>query len=266
MHAYVINLARSPDRRSYITAELAKSRIDYEIITGVDGRDLDLHEPQTVEPSVLARSWFGAGVAGCALSHLRVYQKVLADGLDFALVLEDDVTLPADLGDLTEALRKHLVGAEVVLLTYDSEGTCEMSLEGSVHLPSSRLLVLPVDVGQPMSTAAYIITREACRRMSESVLPVRAKADDWAFFFKEGMLDRVRCVTPLPVLKNPAFESTMDYYPPKSLKARILRATRRYKLPLVRQAIAYRRRRIWCQMTQVELVDKPFLEKPSRLE
>ena len=42
MHAYVINLARSPERRAYISAELKKARVEYEIVTGVDGRDLDL--------------------------------------------------------------------------------------------------------------------------------------------------------------------------------------------------------------------------------
>ena len=42
MRAYVINLARSFDRRAHITAELEKAGLEYEIITAVDGQDLDL--------------------------------------------------------------------------------------------------------------------------------------------------------------------------------------------------------------------------------
>ena len=42
MRAYVINLARSLDRRAHITAELRKTGLDYEIIAAVDGRDLVL--------------------------------------------------------------------------------------------------------------------------------------------------------------------------------------------------------------------------------
>ena len=53
MHAYVINLARSLDRRAHITAELKKTGLDYEIITAVDGRDLDLRDPTIVDPSLL---------------------------------------------------------------------------------------------------------------------------------------------------------------------------------------------------------------------
>jgi glycosyl transferase family 25 len=267
MQAYVINLARSPERRAHIAAELRKASVDYEIISGVDGRDLDLYDLATVDPSLFARSSFPAGMAGCALSHLRVYRKILADGLERALVLEDDVTLPADLGRLADALTDHLAGAELVLLNYDSKDTCKMSREGSVPLPSSRLLVLPIDVRQPGSSAAYLITREACKRMVETVLPVRASPDDWWFFYREGSLDRVRCVVPLPVLKSPQFESTIGRYGlGNGLRARLLEPLTRHRVPLLQQVISLRRRRIHHQWTRSELVDTPFVEKPSRLD
>ena len=114
--------------------------MDYQIIEGVDGRDLDLDNTAMVAPSLLTSCLFPAGVAGCALSHLRVYEAMLADGLDSALVLEDDVILPADLGNLIDVIADHLTGAEVALLNY--EGTRRMSLEGSASLPSARLLAL----------------------------------------------------------------------------------------------------------------------------
>ena len=56
MHAYVINLARSPERLAHMTAELEKARLDYEVITGVDGRDLDLDDPAVIDPALLTRS------------------------------------------------------------------------------------------------------------------------------------------------------------------------------------------------------------------
>ena len=52
MHAYVINLARSLDRRAHMTAELKKTGLDYEIITAVEGRDLDLGDPAIVDPTL----------------------------------------------------------------------------------------------------------------------------------------------------------------------------------------------------------------------
>ena len=266
MHAYVINLARSLDRRAHITAELRKTGIDYEVITAVDGRDLDLHDSTLIDSSLLARNSFPADTAGCALSHLRAYQKIIADGLDEALVLEDDVTLPADLGTLVDAVAGHLTGAEVALLNYGSPNICKISVEGSVDLPSSRLLALPIDVSHLVNAGAYVITREACERMNESALPVRANADDWGFFYKEGILDRVRCVLPLAVAKNPKFESTIGLYSlGNGIKARLVGPFVRHKIPLVHQVILYRRQRILRQWDRSEIVDMPFIEKPSRL-
>lgn len=266
MHAYVINLARSLDRRAHITAELKKTGLDYKIITAVDGRELDLHDSTLIDSSLLARNSFPVGTAGCALSHLRAYQKIVADGLEEALVLEDDVTLPADLGALADAVAGHLTGAEVALLNYGSKETLKISLEGSVDLPPARVLALPIDVGQLVNAGAYVITREACKRMNESAPPVRANADDWRFFYKEGILDRVRCVLPLAVVKNPKFESTIGLYSlGNGVKARLAGPFVRHKVPLVHQAILYRRQRILRQWDRSEIVNMPFIEKPSRL-
>jgi glycosyl transferase family 25 len=266
MRAYVINLARSLDRRAYITAELRKTGLDYEIITAVDGRDLDLHDSTIIDSSLLARDLYFAGTAGCALSHLRAYQKIVADGLDEALVLEDDVTLPADLDTLVNAVAGHLTGAEVALLNYASQQTLKVSLAGSVDLPSSRQLALPIDVSQLLNAAAYVITGEACKRMVEDELPIRADADEWRFFYREGILDRVRCVLPMAVGKNPKFESTIGLYSlGNGVKARLMGPLVRHKIPLLHQAILYRRQRIMRQWDRSEIVDMPFIEKPSRL-
>jgi len=266
MQVFVINMASSLDRRSHIIAQLEKTGLNYEIVTAVDGRDLNLQDPTLVAPALLANNDFPAGTAGCALSHLRVYQKIIADGLDKALVIEDDVTLPADLGVIVEAISPHLTGAEVALLNYGSTDPCKMSREDSVALPRSRTLALPIDITQLVNAAAYVITREACEHMTEVGLPVRANADDWAFFYRNGMLDRIRCVLPLAVTKNAEFESTIGLYSLGSgVRARLVAPLVRRKIPLVDELIRYRRQRIMRQWERSEIVDIPFVNKPSRL-
>ncbi len=266
MRAFVINLARSHDRLAHITAELRRTGLQYEIVSAVDGRDLDLHDRAVVDPALLAKNAFPAGTAGCALSHLRTYHRILEDGLDAALVLEDDVTLPVDLAEVVEAVADHLTGAEVALLNYGSPQKCRMSMKGSVSLPSSRLLALPIDLTHLVNAAAYVITREACERMLATAPPVRANADDWRFFYDEGILDRIRCVLPLPVGKVAKFESTIGLYSlGNGIKARIVRPFVRHKVPIVHCVILYRRQRILERWGRSEIVDLPFVEKPSRL-
>ena len=240
-----------------MAAELAKSQVDYEFFEAVDGREIDLTDPGVraiIAPSFLSKSSFRPGNAACALSHLGVYKNIIADGLDWALVMEDDVIVPEDLASLADAVAKHLVGSEVALLNFDSEHTCKMSRQGSVDLPHSRQLVLPVDVNQPVSAAAYVITREACERMHGRPLPIWAKADDWAHFYNEGVLDRVRCVVPLAVAKSPDFGSTIGHSD-ASLRARLLATITRYDLRLISRAASFRRQRIWRRHTMVEFLD-----------
>ena len=266
MRAYVINLARSLDRRTHVMAELDRTGLDYEFITAVDGRTIDLEDRRLVDPRLLAKNNFPAGTAGCALSHLQAYRRILEDGADAALVLEDDVELPDDLGALAHALAAHLTGAEVVLLNYASPTRCRVSPEGSVPLASSRLLALPIDITDMVNAAAYVITRPACERMLESAPPIRANADDWHYFFTEGIIDRIRCVLPLPVDKAAKFESTIGLYSlGNGLKGRLVAPFVRHKVPLVHQVILYRRQRILRRWGKADIVDVPFVKKPSRL-
>lgn len=266
MHAYVINLARSADRRTHMRAELKKTRLDYEIVTAVDGRDLDLGDTSIVHPTLVTMTNHLSGTAGGALSHLSVYRKILEDGLDNALVLEDDVTLPADLAGTADAVADHLNTAEVALLSYDTFDPCQLSIEGAVHLSSTRVLALPIDIFKPRSGGAYVITREACERMTKFVLPIRVNPDDWWFWYREGALDRVRCVVPMPVRKNPSLVSTMGSYRLNGTMARLAWPLVSRKIPLLHQALNYRRERIYRRFGHSELVDIPFIEKPSRLD
>ena len=243
MQTYVVNLARSPDRRAYIMAQLAKTRVHYEIVDAVDGRDLDLTDTRLFDTTLVGTSAFRPGAVGCAMSHLKVYRRVLDDDLEIALVLEDDVVLPADLGALVDAIAQDMRGAEVALLNFHSYEPTRVTKAGAVPLPSSRLLVQPVDESQVSSTGGYLITREACARMVRTVLPVRVHPDQWAVFHREGAIDRVRCVVPMPVANSVTLRTTIDYYRPGSLQARVREAVASARLPIVHQALALRRRR-----------------------
>ncbi len=268
MHAYVVNMARSSDRRAHITAELQCTGLNFDIVPAVDGRTLDLNNSDLIDPAVASQWSFPAGTAGCVLSHLQIYQRILEDGEDRALVLEDDVILPADLSDLADEVAHYLTGAEVALLEYSCywPGPLKMSSQDSVDLSSSRLLALPIDARQLANTGAYVITRQACERMIEHLLPIRVPADAWQFYYEQGLLDRVRCVLPRTVHKDPNFESTIGIYSlGNGMKARLVGPFVRRKIPLLHQAIIYRRQRIMRQLDRTEVINTPFIEKPSRL-
>lgn len=103
--------------------------------------------------------------------------------------------------------------------------------------------------------------------MTKSAPPIRMVADAWWYYYREGLIDRVRCVVPLPVHKNPELTSTIGSYSlGNGVRGRLVGALMQRQLPVLHQALNYRRRRILDRWGRVELVDAPFIEMPSRLE
>jgi glycosyl transferase, family 25 len=259
MRTYIVNLARSPERRAHMVSELDKVDLEYEFVEGVDGRDLDISDARLVDSDWLREDPYWSGVVGCSLSHLKVYSKVLQTEAPKALVLEDDVVLPDDMPALIEEIAPHMGQVEAILLHHHRRGRAERGEKyrflsrGSVELLGSTTLAAPADVGDIAGTGAYLITREACERMLNSMLPIRARADDWEFFCQHGLLEAVRCVIPMPVLTNTEFRTTIDSYAANSLQTRLRDAIPR--IPLLSKAATIRRQRLLSRRTQVEMVD-----------
>lgn len=115
---YVINLARSQDRRARMEAQFHKLGIkDYTIWPAVEGAQLSLKTCAAYDGKT-RRLFFGcdltASEVGCLLSHRSVYEHMVAQGLDAALVLEDDCVLSDDFVDVVSAVMALPVGWEMV--------------------------------------------------------------------------------------------------------------------------------------------------------
>ncbi len=86
---FALSLPRVRSRRANIISQLQATGLDFEIIDGVDA--------QEVKPEMLAvpkDAWsLKTGEVACYLSHLKMLQRVVDYGLDYAIILEDDVQI-----------------------------------------------------------------------------------------------------------------------------------------------------------------------------
>lgn len=96
MKIFVINLKRNVDKLERILTQFKKYNIvDYEIVSAVDGNTLTKEQLKNLyndkAASNLIYSMSGPEI-GCALSHLKVYEKILKQ-TKRCLILEDDVEI-----------------------------------------------------------------------------------------------------------------------------------------------------------------------------
>ena len=79
---YVINLARSPERRAFMAQGLASAGVTPEFVAAVDGRARRLQR--------LAPPGLSVAETALILSHRKTWRRLLAAGAAYAVVLEDD--------------------------------------------------------------------------------------------------------------------------------------------------------------------------------
>lgn len=116
---FVISLPEETARRDAIAAHLKERSLDFEFFDAIDGRQMDvLAYPaynKTKRRAAHGRD-LKPGELGCMLSHRGIYQKLVDDGLDYALVLEDDARLHEDTKATLEALIKSGTDFDIIRL------------------------------------------------------------------------------------------------------------------------------------------------------
>lgn len=93
--AYVINMEKSVERRDFMERQLKELHIPFELCPAIDGK---IHDFTDIYDEGLAKEKNGSPLSsverGCALSHRSAIEKAMRDGVDYAIILEDDVEFP----------------------------------------------------------------------------------------------------------------------------------------------------------------------------
>lgn len=245
MKTYVISLERETRRRKYITEHCKNLNIDYQIIEAVDGNLLtqqDLENTCDIETVTRLRHWLTNGAIGCALSHLKAYQEFLKTDDKFAFIIEDDAILPKNIKTILAEASSKIDTNEVVLLHYSSFKPAKLSNVNKISL-SSSYLCFPMDVNQPISAVAYIIGRQAASNLANNIIPIKVAADSWGYYYNKGFFDSFRVQFPMSV-KKMSFKSSIDYLDKTSWQGKISTLVDKYKIPLLYQLFAFRRKQI----------------------
>ncbi len=161
LKVFYINRDADTGRRAHIEAEVAAAGLTATRMPAVEGADV---------PPPLREFFFTGGEVscglrpgqiGCSASHLLVMQRILDDGVQAALVLEDDACLAPDAAAVLAALLPILpAGWDIVRLCRATK----RAARPLAPLPGGRRLVRFSRV--PVGAAGYLVSASGAAKLA----------------------------------------------------------------------------------------------------
>ena len=171
IHAFIINLDRSPERLLHVQKQLDEAGISYTRVAAVEGSALSLPHPQYNENLYKLKHGkrTSMGELGCYFSHLKVYEQFLETDLPYVLVCEDDITIPTNTASVLAEVEGMQTPWDLVKIS-KINSSVPISVE-SLTEPYS----LAINLGRHTGSGAYLINRRAAesllRRISVMTIP-----------------------------------------------------------------------------------------------
>ena len=216
---FVISLARAKERRADISRRLDAVGASYEIVDGVDGESLDLNElGDRLKPEdyrIKFGRGFTRGEIGCYLSHYNLWQRMVDENIECAMVLEDDATWDEDFFDTVLDLLKTNHHWELVLLSSKDRRAdfvlCDVGNKRNLIRHKRRA----------WGTVAYIIRRSGAEKLLDYCWEIRAGIDAlYAEYWRNGV--SFYLVDPPPAGHSKATETLVGtLYRPRSVTEKI---------------------------------------------
>lgn len=218
---FVINLARDAERRAHMAAILDAIGVAAEFVPAVDGNALTEADRAVYDRPRCLR-FYGVDMLpseiGCYLSHYRLYERIIRERLDVALILEDDVYIDSALPDIVDALYACPVQDWLVIRL----NTLRARVERPTSAPFRGTPVATLGGGRGLyrlgthvlGAGAYLIKREGAARMLDYgrriFMPIDHTMDR---FWDNGIVPYV--VWPFPVHHRTDLESRIGARPPE---------------------------------------------------
>ena len=179
---YIINLKKDKKRRENIIREVEKQNLtNYEIIDAVDGNELNQNELNiaTFKNKKHLNPWnskMSPSQIGCALSHIKIYERLIKTEFEVALILEDDAIFVRDFNNnLKQLILKNFKFRKQIVLLSELKEFYGKALDSGNNFEI-------VNVSNAFFTHAYMINKEAARSIISFNYPVKTIADNFVFF------------------------------------------------------------------------------------
>lgn len=232
---YIVNLERDKHRKDYVLSVLEPYPfLSVEVIPAVEGKLLSSAEVESKFDTSMSFKRYGRdlnrGEIGCTLSHFNCYKRLLESNKQYALILEDDITILRDLNvikELIEYLQQEI--PIIIFLSGDYWYTQENKISDDYYLSS---------VYDAVGSYAYLINKQAAELILSQNRKASCAADNWSLYRSQGV--NLKAIRPYLIDANiEDFESTINqvYFGENRRNMPIGYRIRAYWLALVKKVL-----------------------------
>ena len=206
----VISLTDSVDRREAISRYLDILKIPFEFVDAIDGRHglPPEYEDQIDREATINKGRIMADVEfACSLSHMKTYQKIVDENIQWALILEDDAVPLSDLVPFLEG--KYYEQSQFTQLI--SGRPTYVKRTGQRKVFGKYKSYLRSICGKAPLAVGYVISNEVAHHFIKYGIPVDCQAD-WPECIDTLINDQeCRIINPT-LIHHPAEGSILDQY------------------------------------------------------
>ena len=243
---FVVNMQRDTERRQHMAGLLAGLGLAAEFVGAVDGRTLTAPERAVYDPARALRVYgveMRDAEIGCYLSHHRIYERMVREGIPVAMVLEDDISIDPSLPGTVSALLASPFQDWLVVRLDSKRG--EVINPASSKFRGTRVAELRDGAAlyqirtQVLGVGAYLIRQEGAARMiaygKRIFMPIDQTMDR---YWENGILPYV--VRPFPADQGDAFGSHAGDRSSTRRRAQPLRVRLRRRLQRIEDSVRKR--------------------------
>ncbi len=179
MKIFIISLKSRPDRKKLAIDELKKHNLlqNSTFVEAVNGKNMTDAEIKAVYKFDEKYRKLRKGEIGCYLSHIDCWKRILASGMPYGMIIEDDVTFIDDFRKVFNDVFNNVKD-----MKWDMISLGRSCREGWFPLPcDSGKLIYGDNVMYPDSlgygTYAYIIKTELIKELLKESLPMSQPVD-----------------------------------------------------------------------------------------
>lgn len=234
MRIFVINLKSDTVRRKKIQGQADALNLQIEFIDAVIGNNLSDSELQKRVydyPGCMLTK----GEIGCAFSHLTIYQKMVNENIEHALVLEDDAIIDSNIHD---ALR------DVANIDRNNKPNVYLLSKPNSYIENKKtntpnFKIFPIH--DASGAHGYIINTLAAKKMILRMHPLKWECDMWGEFQFQKIAN-IYCVLPTAVRDG---DNKKDSSVLECERSEIQQKRAKYRSILRKKESNYQIKRIW---------------------